>query len=106
MRFVNSGSFFRLRFRFLASHSGKGRAVDEPEMVYTGTAEWFVSFIARSELVSALCPSRIAKQAPSRPPCYPAKSSEGGRTNMNIMNIMNIDILSLNISGKGFQDIR
>lgn len=39
IRFAYSGSFLRLRFRFLASHSGSGRAVEEPEMVYTGTAE-------------------------------------------------------------------
>lgn len=39
IRLAYSGSFFRLRFRFLASHSGRGRAVEEPEIVYTGTAE-------------------------------------------------------------------
>lgn len=39
MRLAYSGSLFRLRFRFLASHSGSGRAVDEPDMVYTGTAD-------------------------------------------------------------------
>lgn len=39
IRLAYSGSFLRLRFRFFASHSGRGRAVDEPEMVYTGTAE-------------------------------------------------------------------
>lgn len=44
-RLVYSISFLRLRFRFLASHSGSGRAVDEPDIVYTGTAPWLVSFI-------------------------------------------------------------
>lgn len=33
MRLAYSGSFFRLRLRLRASHSGSGRAVDEPEMV-------------------------------------------------------------------------
>lgn len=36
---ANSGSCFKLRFRLRASQSGRGRAVDEPETVYTGTAE-------------------------------------------------------------------
>lgn len=44
-RLAYSGSFLRLRFRFLASHSGRGRAVDEPEIVYTGTAEWLLIFM-------------------------------------------------------------
>lgn len=44
-RFAYSGSALRLRFRCLASHSGSGRAVDEPEIVYTGTAELLESFI-------------------------------------------------------------
>jgi len=47
MRFAYSESCFKLRFRLRASHSGNGRAVEEPEMVYTGTAPWFVSFISR-----------------------------------------------------------
>lgn len=42
MRLAYSGSDFKLRLRFRASHSGKGRAVDDPEMVYTGTAEELV----------------------------------------------------------------
>lgn len=46
MRVAYSGSFFRLLFRFLANHSGRGRAVEEPEMVYTGTAEWLLIFMA------------------------------------------------------------
>ncbi|KAL9117165.1 MAG: hypothetical protein Q9187_006302 [Circinaria calcarea] len=46
MRLAYSGSFFKLRFRFLASHSGNGRAVEDPEIVYTGTVEWFDSFIS------------------------------------------------------------
>lgn len=45
MRLAYSASFLRDRFRFRASHSGKGRAVEEPAMVYTGTALWFVSFM-------------------------------------------------------------
>ena len=44
-RFAYSLSFFRLRFRFLASHSGNGRAVPSPAIVYTGTDESVVSFI-------------------------------------------------------------
>lgn len=43
--FANSGSFFRLRFRLRMSHSGSGRAVFAPAMVYTGTAECVESFI-------------------------------------------------------------
>lgn len=45
IRFAYSESFLRLRFLFLASHSGSGLAVDEPEIVYTGTADWLLSFI-------------------------------------------------------------
>ena len=45
IRLAYSGSVFRLRFRFRASHSGRGRAVEEPEMVYTGTAEWLLILI-------------------------------------------------------------
>jgi len=45
IRLANSGSCFKLRFRLRASHSGRGRAVEEPEIVYTGTADVFVSFI-------------------------------------------------------------
>ena len=44
-RFAYALSFFRLRFRFLASHSGNGRAVPSPAIVYTGTDESVVSFI-------------------------------------------------------------
>ena len=33
MRLAYSGSFLRLLFRFLASHSGRGLAVEEPEIV-------------------------------------------------------------------------
>jgi len=50
MRLAYSGSVLRLRFRFLASHSGSGRAVDEPDIVYTGTAEWLLIFISVEEL--------------------------------------------------------
>lgn len=45
-RFAYSGSDLRLRFRFLASPSGNGRAVEEPEIVYTGTEEFVESFMA------------------------------------------------------------
>ena len=43
--FAYSGSFFRLLLRFRANHSGRGRAVEDPEMVYTGTEDWFDNFI-------------------------------------------------------------
>lgn len=33
MRLAYSGSCFKLRFLLRASHSGKGRAVDDPEIV-------------------------------------------------------------------------
>lgn len=46
MRFAYSGSCFKLRFRFRASHSGNGRAVEEPEIVYTGTVPWLDNFIS------------------------------------------------------------
>ena len=55
MRLAYSGSLFRLRFRFLASHSGSGRAVEEPEIVYTGTAEWFDNFIFAVRSRQVLC---------------------------------------------------
>jgi hypothetical protein len=42
---ANSGSCFKLRFRCRISQSGRGRAVEEPAMVYTGTAEFVESFI-------------------------------------------------------------
>lgn len=51
-RLAYSGSFLRLRFRFLANHSGRGRAVDEPEIVYTGTAEWLLIFMMFLEFLS------------------------------------------------------
>lgn len=47
-RFWYSASFFKLRFRRRASQSGSGRAVSEPEIVYTGTVPGLVScMIAR-----------------------------------------------------------
>lgn len=45
MRFANSASCFKLRFRLRISQSGSGRAVEEPAMVYTGTAEFVESFM-------------------------------------------------------------
>lgn len=49
IRLAYSGSVLRLRFRFRASHSGRGRAVEEPEMVYTGTAEWLLILILNAQ---------------------------------------------------------
>ena len=46
IRWAYSSSVFRLRLRLRASHSGRGRAVDEPDIVYTGISEWLLIFIA------------------------------------------------------------
>lgn len=45
MRLANSGSFFKLRRRFLISHSGKGLALFDPDIVYTGTVAWLLGLI-------------------------------------------------------------
>lgn len=59
-RFAYSASCFRLRFRLRASHSGRGRAVDAPAMVYTGTTLGLESFILRAvqALPRSVCPMR------------------------------------------------
>ena len=54
-RLAYSASFLRLRFRFRASHSGSGRAVDAPAMVYMGTAPWLVSFIVATRRQKLYC---------------------------------------------------
>ena len=66
-RFANSGSCLRLRLRCRINQSGSGRAVEDPAIVYTGTAEFVESFIAASWVDDVLRVLYFARLSVSEP---------------------------------------